>query len=76
MNPILKKSLRKKPALKIGVERGAKKSVPKRDRAMRAVDALLDEALDETFPASDPVALTQPSRRRRAELRPRARATA
>jgi hypothetical protein len=39
--------------------------------AQRAVDAMLDEALDETFPASDPVALTQTSRRRRAELRER-----
>lgn len=29
------------------------------------VDELLDEALDETFPASDPVAVTPPPRRRR-----------
>ncbi len=33
------------------------------------IDEMLDEALDETFPASDPVALTQPSRRRRAALK-------
>lgn len=37
--------------------------------ALAAVDAMLDEALGETFPASDPVALTQPSRQRRAALR-------
>jgi hypothetical protein len=41
--------------------------------ALGVVDALLDEALSETFPASDPVALTQPSRRRRAALKSRAR---
>lgn len=29
------------------------------------VDEFLDEALDETFPASDPVAVTPPPRRRR-----------
>jgi hypothetical protein len=34
---------------------------------------MLDKALDETFPASDPVALTQPSRRRRASLKKRPR---
>jgi hypothetical protein len=50
-----------------------KKPAPKRQLAALAVDAMLDEALDETFPASDPVSLTQPSRRRRAELMKRAR---
>ena len=49
-----------------------KRLTPKRYPALAAVDALLDEALDETFPASDAVALTQPSRRRRATLRKRA----
>jgi hypothetical protein len=47
-----------------------KRPAPKRlQPAAVAVDAMLDEALDETFPASDPVSLTQPSRRRRAELK-------
>jgi hypothetical protein len=49
-----------------------RQSAPGRLRAFAAVDALLDEALVETFPASDPVALTQPSRRRRAALKKRA----
>lgn len=31
------------------------------------VDEFLDEALDETFPASDPVAVTPPPRRRRSD---------
>jgi hypothetical protein len=53
-----------------------KTPAPKRQLAIRAIDALLDEALDETFPASDAVALTQPSRRRRAQLKRRARASA
>jgi hypothetical protein len=51
-----------------------KKLPPKRQPALVAVDALLDEALDETFPASDPVALTQPSLRRRAALKKQKRA--
>jgi hypothetical protein len=51
-----------------------KRPAPKRQPAELAVDAMLDEALDETFPASDPVSLTQPSsRRRRAELKQHAR---
>jgi len=37
---------------------------PVRDQPLKSVDALLDEALGDTFPASDPVALTAPSRRR------------
>lgn len=53
--------------------RPAKGPATKRQPALDAVDALLDEALDETFPASDPVALTQPSRRRRAALGKQAR---
>jgi hypothetical protein len=48
-----------------------KRPAPERQPAALAVDAMLDEALDETFPASDPVSLTQPSRRRRAELKKR-----
>jgi hypothetical protein len=53
-----------------------KTPAPQRQPAIRAIDALLDEALVETFPASDAVALTQPSRRRRAQLKRRARASA
>jgi hypothetical protein len=61
-----------KPVLKRKAAKTTKKAALKRQSAAHAVDAMLDEALDETFPASDPVALTQPSRRRRAELRKRA----
>jgi hypothetical protein len=61
-----------KTAPKLKAARTVKKPATKRQPALDAVDALLDEALDETFPASDPVALTQPSRRRRAALRKRA----
>ncbi len=46
---------------------------PKRRPVPLVLDEMLDEALEETFPASDPVALTQPSRRRRAALKKRAR---
>jgi hypothetical protein len=60
-----------KSALKLKAKKTTKRRAPKRQSAALAVDALLDEALDETFPASDPVALTQPSRRRRAELKTR-----
>jgi hypothetical protein len=49
----------------------AKSKAPRHVPALADVDALLDEALNETFPASDPVALTQPSLRRRAELKRR-----
>jgi membrane carboxypeptidase/penicillin-binding protein len=58
-----------KSALKHKAEKTAKRPAPKRQQTLLAVDAMLDEALDETFPASDPVALTQPSRRRRAALK-------
>jgi hypothetical protein len=60
-----------KTILKLKAERTTKtkRPAPKRQPAALAVDALLDEALDETFPASDPVSLTLPSRRRRAELK-------
>jgi hypothetical protein len=61
-------------ALKLKAERlkatkTARRPAPKHGPTLQAVDALLDEALDDTFPASDPVALTQPSRQRRAALR-------
>jgi hypothetical protein len=61
-----------KTALKLKAAKMTKMPPPKRKPALVAVDALLDEALAETFPASDPVALTQPSRRRRAALKRRA----
>jgi hypothetical protein len=48
-----------------------KMPAPRHPPAFAAVDAMLDEALSETFPASDPVALTQPSRQRRAALKKR-----
>jgi hypothetical protein len=60
-----------KTALKLKAEKMTKRPLPKRQPALVAVDKLLDEALSETFPASDPVALTQPSRRRRAVLKRR-----
>ena len=50
-----------------------KTPAPKRQTAPLIIDKMLDEALEETFPASDPVALTQPSRRRRVALKKRAR---
>jgi hypothetical protein len=76
MKPVPKKPVPKKPAPKFKAKKSApKRQPPMRASAMRTIDALLDEALDETFPASDPVALTQPSRRRRAELKQRVRAT-
>jgi hypothetical protein len=46
---------------------------PERQLPPVAIDAMLAVALKETFPASDPVALTQPSRRRRAALKKSAR---
>jgi hypothetical protein len=61
-----------KTAVKPKAANATKRRVPKRPPALAAVDALLDSALDETFPASDPVALTQPSLRRRAALKKRA----
>jgi len=45
---------------------------PQQPASLKTVDALLDEALDDTFPASDPVALTLPSRRRQTPPRKRA----
>jgi hypothetical protein len=61
-----------KIAVKPKAANTTKRPAPKRPPALIAVDALLDEALDDTFPASDPVALTQPSLRRRAALKKRA----
>jgi hypothetical protein len=58
-----------KTGMKLKAAKATKRLAPKLHGALVAVDALLDEALDETFPASDPVALTQPSLRRRAALR-------
>lgn len=59
--------------LKLKAEKTTKTPAPKRQPALLTIDEMLDEALVETFPASDPVALTQPSRRRRAALKKRAR---
>jgi hypothetical protein len=61
-----------KTAAKLKATKMTKRPAPTRQPAFVAIDALLDEALDETFPASDPVALTQPSLRRRAALKKRA----
>jgi hypothetical protein len=58
-------------AAKLKAAKTTKRPAPARGPALVAIDALLDEALDETFPASDPVALTQPSLRRRAALKKR-----
>jgi hypothetical protein len=60
-----------KTAPKHKAEKTTKTLAPKRHPAPFDVDEMLDEALVETFPASDPVALTLPSRRRRAALRKR-----
>jgi hypothetical protein len=57
---------------KLKAEKPTKTPAPKREPALLAIDEMLDEALDKTFPASDPVALTQPSRRRQAALKTRA----
>ena len=62
-----------KTALKHKAVKPPKRPAPKLQPALLTVDALLDEALDETFPASDPVALTMPSRRRREALKKRTR---
>ena len=62
-----------KTALKRKAEKTPKRPAAKPQPALLTVDALLDEALDETFPASDPVALTLPSRRRREALKKRTR---
>jgi hypothetical protein len=39
----------------------SRKKKPKSPRRRRALDDKLDQALQDTFPASDPVSLTQPS---------------
>jgi hypothetical protein len=62
------KSALKLKAEKLKATKTARRPAPQHGPALQAVDALLDEALSETFPASDPVALTQPSRQRRAAL--------
>jgi hypothetical protein len=61
-----------KTAVKPKAANTTKRPAPQRRPTLVAVDALLDEALAETFPASDPVALTQPSLRRRAASKNRA----
>lgn len=63
------KALNLKAEKKLKAEKMTKRTLPKRQPALVTIDELLDEALNETFPASDPVALTQPSRRRRAALK-------
>jgi hypothetical protein len=68
----MKTAVKLKTAVKPKAANRTKRLAPKRPPAVVAVDALLDEALDETFPASDPVSLTQPSLRRRAALKKRA----
>jgi hypothetical protein len=67
MNTILKHKALK--ADKKAEKTANRPPAPGRQLPPDAIDALLDEALEETFPASDPVALTQPSRRRRAALK-------
>lgn len=60
---------RQRPPQRFG-EPGASNDAAGRERYKRHLDELLDEALDETFPASDPIAVTP--RRRKAPIRPRA----
>jgi hypothetical protein len=65
-----------KTVLKLKADKTTKKPAPKLQPVplvIDVIDQMLDEALKETFPASDPVALTQPSRRRRAALKKRVR---
>ncbi len=62
-----------KAVLKPKADKATKTPAHRRRSAPLVVDKMLDEALEETFPASDPVALTQPSRRRRAALKKRTR---
>jgi hypothetical protein len=64
MKSALKLKAEKPKAIKTARPSAASKHQP----TLQSVDALLDEALSETFPASDPVSLTQPSRQRRAAL--------
>jgi hypothetical protein len=65
----MKTALKRKADLKRKAEKTPKRPAPKLQPTLLTVDALLDQALDETFPASDPVALTMPSRRRREALK-------
>jgi hypothetical protein len=58
-----------KTILKPKADKTTKMPAPKHPSVPLNIDEMLDEALEETFPASDPVALTQPSRRRRAALK-------
>ena len=43
-------------------ERGAPQDRDAKDRERRRLDRALDEGLEDTFPASDPVSLVQPAR--------------
>jgi len=54
-----------------GKTKRARRSPRRRKSSSR--DAALDEALEETFPASDPVEMTQPKRRNGPADRPRRR---
>jgi len=59
-----KVSRKKKAAKKKSVKNTARKKAAKKARAKR-LDALLDRELEDTFPASDPVELTEPGIRAR-----------
>ena len=64
----MKSALKLKAEKPKAIKTARQSAPPKHGPTLQSVDALLDEALSETFPASDPVALTQPSRQRRAAL--------
>jgi hypothetical protein len=71
MEAAMKTALKPKAAKTTKTTTKSERPAHPRAPAFVAVDEMLDEALDETFPASDAVALTQPSRQRRAALRKR-----
>jgi hypothetical protein len=69
----MKSALKLKAEKPKAIKTARPSAATKHERTLQSVDALLDEALSETFPASDAVSLTQPSRQRRAALRKPAR---
>jgi hypothetical protein len=58
------KAKKKTPAKKALAKKTPRKTTAQARKAKR-LDALLDQELEDTFPASDPIELTEPGRRSR-----------
>jgi hypothetical protein len=59
----VKAKSKKKAKKKKAAAKKTRRKTPAQKRKAKRLDALLDEELEDTFPASDPIELTEPGKR-------------